>query len=281
MPRPSPLLFVMTAFLLLTSLSVLVVAPSNMPESVVNTGEDGLSMLYSEYNAAIILRYSELERLDPKNTILVLTSASSLDSNGLKYVADYLAKGGSVVMWVDNTAEGFLSPLNLTITVYNGTLLDEVSKHGTRFEPVVFSRPLNVSVVLEKPRPIESWGPGGECILYSSPFSYIDLNGNGFYDPGEPMDSFCVGVAFRYLNGTVFIIPSSNIFVNNLFSLNKDFLDEIRGGREVVIDQTAQSRDLLEHLRLAASTRGYNSFILVFLLGTLLAGGVLVVRQKF
>ncbi len=72
---------------------------------------------------------------------------------------------------------------------------------------------------------------GGECIAWSSHFSYLDLNNNGAPDPGEPAGPFCVAACIKVGAGKVVVVSDSSIALNSMLQLNQEFLGEVLSGR--------------------------------------------------
>ncbi|WP_440060227.1 DUF4350 domain-containing protein [Thermogladius sp. 4427co] len=264
----------------LVALSVIVLTPSPEPYSIANNGPEGLSTLYNTFRPVIVLDYSKLSSVEQSKTVLILVPDHDISPRELSYISDFIGKGGLVITSLGPASIRLLEYLNVSIEYSNHLLLDEVSKLNNRFEPVVFYTTLNLSIVLKDAHPLTTWGSSGECVVYSSPFSYIDLNDNGYYDLNETVDSFCVGVRIRYLNGTILFLASSNPFVNELFDYNRDFIIHgITSDRSILlIDQTLAGKNPVEYLRIQLVRE--SSIVLTLLVVTLMVIGVAIVGKN-
>jgi len=212
--------------------------PSTDDLSPYNPLWNGLSKLSSYTNASIIT-YSAIQMLNPDTSALIIIG---LDRNvteaDIQSIKRFVERGGTLVV-ADEREE--LNSLLLALGVkarINGSLVaDEVFYYRSPLLPIARASigSTNTSLYLNYPSFIEVKGSTGKCLGYSSPFSFIDINGDGVRESNEPYGPFCVVYVQSIGEGTVYVISDSSIFINSMIDLgdNKRFIQLLTNGRAV------------------------------------------------
>ena len=111
-------------------------------------------------------------------------------------------------------------------------VLDEVFKYGDRFEVRARHGVGGGGYLrLDGASAIDAGGAG--VVAWTSPFSYLDLDGDGYYSPGEPMGVQPVAVKIPYGAGVVYVVGDLDMATNRLVGEadNPGFLRGIVRGR--------------------------------------------------
>lgn len=236
---------------LLVGLLLIATITPGRPYSVANTGASGLSALVKERGAVWITSLSELGELEPRKTLLVLARTKPLSQEEIDAVKAFAASAGYVVAYgkaefVENLAE----QLGLELQ-FKGRVLDPVFNAGSQHHVLVNESICGGNLVVHAPYGVEGLKPEETLVLaWSSPLSYLDLNGNGYYDATEPMGSSPTGVVVEFDQGKVLILFTELLLENSLIEHNDGFLECIGKGRAVVVDQSEVRGYALEYSRL-------------------------------
>jgi len=173
--------------------------------------------------------------LEPGGLLIVLPG-SRLPSDA---IAGY-AVNGTVLLLASPEIAG------IPCTLGEGRVLDEIVKAWDRRVPLARG-PLGSAALIEPP-PLHCAGPT-EAILETSPFSYLDLDGDGYYTPGEPLGPFTVAARL----GNMVVSSSPSIVYNAVADYNRGLLLALAGGGPILVDQTPYSDPL--HRALTAAAR--------------------------
>ncbi|MEM0378993.1 MAG: hypothetical protein QXU53_06680 [Thermosphaera sp.] len=248
------LVLILSVSTLLGAASI-IVFPSTIEYSVFNEGDTGFSKLVREFNGKIVVNPSEFSSVDPSTSIIITSNIGPASPRVAENLAVFVERGGVLIVtgdpsYMNSIAEAFgLKHVSSGKTVY-----DMVYNRGDRFKPVGYSRVCNCNVSLWKPYASDL--SGENVLIETSPFSYLDSNGNGFLDLGEPIRVFPVGILYKYHDGVVFFILSTRVFTNDMVEFNKEFLECLRKERVLYIDQTTPSSKPFENLRFLALRQG-------------------------
>jgi len=92
---------------------------------------------------------------------------------------------------------------------------------------------------------------GADVLARSSLFSYLDLDLDGLWDPDEPHGPLPVAARFRYGLGVVYVVADPSIAINAMLGLggNAKFIENVVGGRRVLVDQRHLAMNLHAELR--------------------------------
>lgn len=251
----STLLGVVVTLLVIASL------PSDSPYSTANSGVGGLHRLHEELNARILYSLKDLNRYSAASNVLI--SARRGEFENLMELKSFVEEGGIVIVY---GSPGYVISLLKELDVnasFKGRVRDAVFGVGEPDYIVVNTTSRCGNVVLGAPYALE--GVFESVFAHSSMFSYIDLNGNGFYDLEEPLKQFPLGVNITMGNGYIIVLFAENFLDNNVLELNRQFLKCAAEGRTALIDQSEIARSPLELLRLVLYKQGVHVYITLVL----------------
>lgn len=226
--KPRILVCLIIILLVLVFIGILIEMPSSTPYSIYNTGYNGYSLLIEKYSIQPILNIIDADMAEPTNTIILVPLLHDLGNETLSAVKRIIEHGGTIV-FLDK--KGYMndfmySYLKAPIQIANATIYDDIMNYnGNRSLPLiktVFNNE-NLTCYLYKPSPIEIGDESSdiEIIVHgvSSPFSYRDNDGNGYFSSGDVFGSQPVIVEVKTGNGTIYIIPDLDVFTNKLIKL--------------------------------------------------------------
>lgn len=249
-------------------LLVTTLLPSDSPYSTANSGNSGLYRLHEEMNARILYSLKDLDEFDATNSALITARRGGFENS--MELKNFAERGGLVLVYGSpDYVIKLLKELDVS-TGFKGYLHDIILNVGNPDYVIAntTSRCDGISgVVLGNPYALEGVFEG--VFVHSSMFSYVDLNGNGFYDVGEPLGEFPLGVNITTGKGRIIIVFAESFLDNGILELNKQFLKCALGGRTTLIDQSEVARNPLELLRLVLYKQGvqvYITLVLVFAL---------------
>ncbi|MEM4661211.1 MAG: hypothetical protein QXQ73_00820 [Desulfurococcaceae archaeon] len=253
----STLIAVIAGLLVITSL------PSDLPYSVANSGAGGLHRLYEELGARVLYSLKDLSGYDAAGYALIVARRGGLENMvGLK---SFVERGGLVIAYGSpDYIVGLLRGLGVNAT-FKGYVRDVMFGVDNRGYIVVNTTSRCGNIVLGNPYTLELEGALENSFAHSSMFSYVDLNGNGFYDLEEPLGQFPLGVSITSGNGHVIIVFAKNFLDNSVLDPNKQFLKCTVEGRPVLIDQSEVAGNPFELLRLVLYKQDGHAYITLML----------------
>ncbi len=233
-------------------LAMVLNVPSSVPYSPMNRLSNGYSSLITAYGLRSTLT---LRGVGCGETVLVPLT-HEMSASDVASLASLLTCGSTVVVLDDSSYSlKLLTTLGIDAYVDNSSpVLDEVMKYGMRWYPLVVVDVSNMSfqVAVKEPHPIVYSGKA-DIIGETSPYSYADTSGDGYYNVGERRGPFSVILGWGVGNGTLILISSPSIFTNELIGAadNAEFLEWLGGG---VVYVGGLSIDPLEYARLSLLT---------------------------
>ena len=221
----------------LVALSLAYFYPSTADLGIDNPHWNGLSVLVRYYGVKVVSSLS-CEATDPLTSALLIVGPQKPFERGeVEAIRDFVREGGLLIVADDfGTGNQLLREMGLEVRLGGGLLLDPLRKYKDRALPKV--RAGNLTLVLNYATVIE--GGGFKALAYSSPYSFLDLNLNLKYDPGEPKGPFPVVAEIPYGLGKVVVISDASPFINSMLTLgdNREFLSELVGGRRAILDSS-------------------------------------------
>lgn len=238
----SAMIAILVFFLLLLSI------PSATPYSIINEGFSGLSKLYIEYRPRIILAYTELANVNTSNAVFIAARGRPLLEAEVDRLRLFLESGGlAIVFGSRDFLNSLLSGLGIEDRVNGAPIYDAVFNAGDRALVVASGSICSAGVVVY--RPLEPILREGIPIVFTSNYSYVDLNGNGYWDVDEPLKSTPIGLLYRVEHGELYIFATEALLTNSVVDYNRLFLSCIAGGREILLDQSFTYDHTLEYLK--------------------------------
>lgn len=232
---------------LIVGLAVIVVAPSTTPYSMVNEGPLGYSNLYNIEGASPLNIEAGLDGLNPTTTIILLSRTKPLDDSLAKSVWQYMYTGGILIATGSTSfLNTLLEQMGVDATIDNGTIYDMVFNAGNR-SLVVAETLCSVRITLYEPHPIYGYN---SPLAYTSNYSYVDENGNGYLDLSEQIGGNTVALEHDIGRGKLVIISSPYVFTNNLIEYNQKFLDCLLKDRRLNVDQSEALSNPFEYFKL-------------------------------
>lgn len=265
---------VLSTFLsIIAGLLIVLSLPSTTPYSIASTGLDGLSKLHENFNTYITYSLRDLEVYNASNYVLIVARTKSLeDSIRLK---NFIERGGVVVIFGSpEYLVDLLGALGISVR-FLGFIRDIICNIGNLDYVVANTTLLCGSIVLREPYMLEGLS-GRDMIAYSSMFSYVDINSNGFYDLGEPIGSYPLGISLTLGSGKLIAVFARGVLDNEVLDRNIKFIECITNGREVIIEQSEIVRNPLELMRLLLIQRGRITYTYAVLLFTIVIGLAMV-----
>ncbi len=252
--------------LLLSSFTIYLIVyyPSTADFYVTNPFWNGYEDLMSRTDAIPILTRDNftltiqqiLSSSIQHDTILVTISYANYTLDEISLMEQYIRAGGTLVVLDDFSpyANYLLSRMGLNLYINNsGVLIDPLYYYKDIHLPRVRGKIENNSynIVLNYASIINGSLNNSEVIIISSPFSYLDLDNSGTWDPSEPFGPFVVGVRVHVGNGILIIISDPSIWLNSMLGLEDNllFARKLFDNKTVYIDQSHIPKPLQESLR--------------------------------
>lgn len=184
---------------------------------------NGLSRFTREFPATPLSSLSSLPS-EPKGTSLVLVPYLPLTENDQKILQDYVSSGGTLILMDDyGYGNDLLEYLGLETKFSGKSLLDPLFNYRNKWFPQVTdfaSVPAASgvkSLLLNHATSLEEV-PDAEVVAWSSPFSFLDVNGNSVWDKdeGEPTGPLPVAAQLPRGEGWLFLVADSSILINSM-----------------------------------------------------------------
>ncbi|MEM4428395.1 MAG: DUF4350 domain-containing protein [Acidilobaceae archaeon] len=223
--------------------TIIAIMPTNTPYSPFNNNPQG----YSKLTEILKVRLTRECPGSLEATIIPLLKPLS-ESEALTLI-EYVGRGGTLLI-LDNG--GFsniiLRTLGLNVTVNSYIVLDPAFNLGSRFDIIAYSGSLK-GLALSTPKAINVSDPRVTVLAYSSPLSYIDINGNNLYDVGEPLGPFPLAIKVYYGEGVILIVGDPMVFSNKLIdrSVNTKLAEDL--GLEVSLCGSHASYSILDYIK--------------------------------
>lgn len=277
-----PFAWITVIILIAATLTLILHLSTNNEEfSRNNIGLNGTSDFFStlDRHTTTNIRYpSDLDRYQ-NATLLIIAPARDLTSAEAAYYRDFVTRGNTLLLADEfGTGNSLLSTLEGSIVIRPGILSSVDRAYGDAYKvvvnPVGQSRFFlsDSSILLDKAATLT----GGDPILKSSVFSWVDQIPDRELSKGEILDRYTVMAQERKGNGLVYVISDTSIFINAMRDpggslANRLFLAEIaRTPGPLLVDtyisRTAQEDGLGEILNLARSNSEYKIVIAALLM---------------
>lgn len=194
----------------------------------------------------------------PRGSALILVPYEDFTSDELRELGNFVGGGGTLVL-ADDYGYGnrVLQHLGLKARFSHEALLDPLVNYRNKWFPRIYHLnpcPLTDNVtdlVLNHASSITNEDSGAVLAL-SSRFSFLDLNGNGVLDKGEPTGPLAVVSQHSLGSGRVILVADPSLFINSMevMDSNGRFIQNIgAGAASVYIDQSHLPRSGLRATR--------------------------------
>lgn len=170
-----------------------------------------------------------------KGTSLLMVPYERFTEVELAQVRSYVSSGGTLVLLDDyGFGNQVLGGLGLDTRFTGQPLLDPLFDYRNKWLPKItdfVSMPLsaNVSSIVFNHATVLIDTSGASVVAYSSSFSFLDVNGNGGWDSGEPSGAFPVVAYEEVGQGYVVAVADPSLFINSMINLddNLQFVNNV------------------------------------------------------
>lgn len=238
---------------------LLTIVPPTIDFSSTNPFWNGYSKFISKVNPQIINTPLDKVELDPKTEILIVIPYSYVYKEELEAIKDFLDSGG-IMLLMDDFKYGneILKYLDLDIQIEsNSILIDPLFNYRSGKLPLItnfekYEETKNIkNIILNYASVLTIRGGEVDVLAYSSSFSYLDTNLNGFKDENEKPGPYPVLAKVRYGRGILYVLSDPSIIINSMIDMegNYDLIRNIIGDRKPVLDQYHLSKNIHYELR--------------------------------
>jgi hypothetical protein len=229
---------VSVAALMLATCGLIVLAvwfyPSRTDFRPVNPFWNGLNRVAEDWQMVPLASLDRLPR-DPAGTVLVVIPYRPVNAADASRVRRYVDGGGLAVILDDY---GFGTPLlrgmGLPLRFAGEALLDPLFRHRNRWMPEATApaearRNAEARAVVLNHATALVGVEAVSVILRSSPYSFLDRNGNGEWEPDEPRGPFAVAAHTKVGSGAVAVVSDPSVLINSMIDLgaNRSFVRRI------------------------------------------------------
>jgi hypothetical protein len=241
---------------LITVTVVTYMVPTNVDFDPYNTGWNGLSELARSFGAAAI---DNLEEVRPQGILMVVGPSKHFSSDEIRILRSFLEGGGILILMDDfGTGNEVLEGLGLRARINGSIILDPLLRYKDRHLPIAFIEGIRGlegrTIVLNYASAIQDLDPGAGILLTSSPYSCLDLDGDGSCSDRDPRGSFVVAAEIPLGGGRVVIVSDPSIAINSMIGLedNRAFMESLIGsGTPVYIDRSHLGDTVFSLIKLA------------------------------
>lgn len=227
--RPSSLLIAIVATILVVSLVCIWFYPSVQDMAAANDMWNGIRQTMSELEAGITTSLEDLPD-EPGEAALVVVPTKDYSDDDLTRIAEFVERGGRLVL-MDDYGHGnrILAHLGSGMTFAAQPLLDPLfcyqnqrMPRATDFSPRLQEQGITV-ITLNRATVLYNV-EASQAVAWSSPSSFLDLNGDGSWQEGEPKGPFPVAAEFRVGSGMVEVVACPGIMINSLYDRDDNLL---------------------------------------------------------
>lgn len=238
---------------ILVFLVLILTMPSSTTYSVLNNDNMGLSGFYAVYKPLVVLNYDELSRLNASSAVLVINRLNKPSEGELNRLKLFVEEGGVVVASGSSLfLNSILSCFNLGDNVSDYHVYDLVFNKGSTDLIVASCSICNSSVVVYKALLYNV--EHGEPVIATSNYSYVDLNGNRYWDLGEPINSTIIAARYFIGRGLLYVVAAEGLIVNSVLNYNDAFMRGLLDKRTLIVDQSFAHANTLEYLKILKLT---------------------------
>ncbi len=221
---------------------------------------NGLSSLNAQANVVPLNSLGDLQSADKRTTLLLVPYVQFSDVE-LAQVRCYVSSGGTLVLLDDyGFGNQVLCSLDVNMRFTGQPLLDPLFHYRNKWLPKIsdFASTIlsaNVSSVVLNHATALNGLSDASVVAFSSSFSFLDENGNGGWDDGEPYGPFAVAAYTKMGQGYVVAISDPSLLINGMQSLedNSQFINDvvrIQGGNpQVFVDQSHLPKTPLDNAK--------------------------------
>jgi hypothetical protein len=253
----SDLLILTLAIVVAVSLASIWFYPSMQEFMPGNDSWNGIQDFSRESGARII---DTLENLpsSPQKSILVVIPYLEYHADELDKLKGFVDAGGILLVMDDfGSGNDLLKSLGIQMQFNHRLLLDPLFFYKNQYLPLItdFSSDIKaegINSVLFNHGSVLSNVEKEEAIAWSSSSSFLDINGNGVSDVGEPLGPFVVAAIQNVNKGMVLVVSDTSLILNSMLEKNDNrrflgYLISQKGPPEnLLVDRAHLKKSLLE-----------------------------------
>lgn len=214
----------------ISSVALLINLPTETLYSPFNSGVSGYSGVMELLYSSVAYGLSDIPKGFNGSILLPLTRDLVIHDY---VVIKELVEGGVNLVVLDEYgySNKLLNYLGVNAVVVSGVVLDEVFKGFSRYYPLIKFSLDSKSLELTTYRPayVEVFDGDYSLIATTSNYSYVDVDGDGYYSVGEVMKPYIIVYSRRLGNGSITIITDLDVLSNELLSMNLVGIKELVG----------------------------------------------------
>jgi len=280
-------LVILTIALVIILTVVVWLSPSNEDFRADNPFWNGTKDISTSYPASPLASLSDLPP-SPQGSTLILIPYLDFTPAELEQLHTFVTQGGTLVLADDyGFGNQILEYLGLKARFSGQVLLDPMSNYKNKWFPRI-SHIVSSSVTINTESLVLNHATcltdveTSDALALSSVFSFLDLDGNEYWDEGEPTGPLPVISRHSLGSGQLILISDPSIFINSMETMesNYDFVQNIAAitTSRLLIDQSHlppsnlhQTKNLLAAIRDSVTTPvGAVSLVIVALTITLI-----------
>ena len=226
--RVSSILLAAVVVILVISLLCIWFFPSVQDFMASNTVWNGIKDFSSEFEADEIDSVDDLPDFAEKTALVAIPYLEYSDEE-LARVKRFVDGGGTLLLMDDcGYGNSILVYLDVDVRFTNKPLLDPLFCHKnqsmpriTDFAPKVEESGIDV-ITLNHATSLTNVTKS-EVIAWSSSASFLDINGNGSWEQGEPKGPFVVAAEFRLGKGRLALVSDPSIIINAMVGRDNNY----------------------------------------------------------
>ena len=237
--KPSTVLVSVLLVVIIVSLVCIWFYPSVQQFSAANSAWNGIRKTTSALGARIIASLDVLPDL-PQDVTLVAIPNKDYSDQDIARLQQFVESGGRLVLLDDyGFGNRILAGLGVGITFAGRPLLDPLfcyrnqqMPRATDFNSQVQEKGISV-ITLDRATALNNVG-ASQVVAWSSPASFLDLNGDGSWQDGEPKGPFPVAAELRLGSGMIDVVSSPGVMINSLSQRDDNllFMQYLTGGTD-------------------------------------------------
>jgi len=250
-------LLIITVTLLIALILTVWFFPSNDDFRVDNPFWNGIRDVRADYQVQPLDSLADLPSSPDGATLLVIPYLSCTSAE-LEHLNQFVSRGGNLIM-ADDYGHGnqILEYLGLEVRFSGQILLDPLINYKNKHFPRIIHLqpdPLTVNtdnLVFNHATSLTNITDDNTLAL-SSPFSFLDYNGDGTRDAGEPTGPLPVISRHGLSSGQVILVSDPSLFINSMDKIagNDSFIRNIAANTPVLyIDQSLLTSSELHRTR--------------------------------
>ncbi len=212
---------------------------------------------YSTISSVLGVRYISLSAigdLGEGSALMIVAPETDLSNQDIESLRSFLERGGVLIVADEYTrANNILRGLGSDMYVLGPVVVDPLYKYRSSRIVAGYSNAINVSseIYLNYASALNIDPSSPRCVIYTSPFSFLDTDLDGSRSPDEPVGPFCVAAYQRVGSGYLYVFSDSSLWINSMAGLggNLDVLESIAGGRDLYVVSDVRVFSLYSQVR--------------------------------